>query len=559
MKLRFTLLILVAVISASSMFAQTNTFPTTGSAGVGTITPNASAILEMNSTTQGMLAPRMTKTQRDAIVSPANGLLIYQTNSSPGFYFYNGGWKALTSKGASTTLNNLTTTAINASLNPATTGTLDLGSSTTRWDEGYINTIRFNDGTSMSTASAGGGGLSGTGTSNYVTKFTGASSVGNSTIFDNSGNVGLNTTSTIGSASFVAKSLNTTGYGGMYLDMGGTSDRKPFYGFALSGSAKAWMYYDEATSQYRVYNSGDRFVIDNTGKIGIGTTAPAYNFHMLTTGTSPIMRIAKSWTGAGTTNFNLVEITNDFNFGYGTGLYAYGGHIGVKGSTANGAQTGYGVYGSGFGGTGDSYGVYGTASSSGTAYGVFGTTTGGVTQWAGGFDGKVQITNGSDASLSSHGYLTIGTISSTNVIIDNNEIMARNNGANSPLYFNDDGGDVIMCYGGGNVRIGAAAVAAPGYLLAVDGKVICEELKVQLSDSWPDYVFADDYHLPSLYEVEKLINEHNHLPGIPSAAEIEKDGIAVGEMQKAMMEKIEELTLYIIELQKQIDTLKSEK
>src|SRR6187455_2857319 len=76
-----------------------NIFPSTGSAGIGTTTPNASSLFEIRSTTQGMLIPRMTVLQRNAIVSPATGLLIYQTNSAPGFYYYTGtAWKAITPK-----------------------------------------------------------------------------------------------------------------------------------------------------------------------------------------------------------------------------------------------------------------------------------------------------------------------------------------------------------------------------------------------------------------------------------------------------------------------------
>ena len=62
-----------------------NIFPATGAAGIGTTTPDASSLLEIKSTTQGLLISRMTKTQRDAIATPATGLLIYQTNSTPVF------------------------------------------------------------------------------------------------------------------------------------------------------------------------------------------------------------------------------------------------------------------------------------------------------------------------------------------------------------------------------------------------------------------------------------------------------------------------------------------
>jgi hypothetical protein len=96
--------------------AQTNTFPSTGSAGIGTTSPVTSSILEMVSTSQGMLVPRMTKVQRDAIYKPEIGLLLYQTNSTPGFYYYTGtAWAAVTpkAKGWSLTGNSGTTPATN--------------------------------------------------------------------------------------------------------------------------------------------------------------------------------------------------------------------------------------------------------------------------------------------------------------------------------------------------------------------------------------------------------------------------------------------------------------
>jgi hypothetical protein len=79
--------------------AQTNTFPKTGAAGIGTTTPDSSSLLEIKSTAKGILIPRMTQAQRNAITRPATGLLIYQTNATPGFYYYNGSaWTAVTQK-----------------------------------------------------------------------------------------------------------------------------------------------------------------------------------------------------------------------------------------------------------------------------------------------------------------------------------------------------------------------------------------------------------------------------------------------------------------------------
>jgi hypothetical protein len=110
----------------------------------------------------------------------------------------------------------------------------------------------------------------------------------------------------------------------------------------------------------------------------------------------------------------------------------------------------------------------------------------------------------------------------------------------------------------GNVMIGSGA-PANGYKLSVDGKIIAEEIKVQLNSSWPDYVFDKKYPLASLHSLDKYIQTYKHLPNIPAAHIMEKEGIALGDMQTRMMEKIEELTLYIIDLQKQLDELKSKK
>ena len=105
----------------------------------------------------------------------------------------------------------------------------------------------------------------------------------------------------------------------------------------------------------------------------------------------------------------------------------------------------------------------------------------------------------------------------------------------------------------GNVGIGTLT---PGsFKLAVEGKIGAREIVVQ-TGAWADFVFSSDYRLPSLAEVEAHINENGHLPGIPSEEEVLEKGIAIGEMQTKLLQKIEELTLYMIELQKENDALK---
>lgn len=103
----------------------------------------------------------------------------------------------------------------------------------------------------------------------------------------------------------------------------------------------------------------------------------------------------------------------------------------------------------------------------------------------------------------------------------------------------------------GNVSIGRTGGPA-AYKLAVAGKIIAEELKVQLQAQWPDYVFTEYYKLPTLEEVEQQIKEKGHLANMPSAEEVNREGFEVGELTRLQQEKIEELTLYIIELNKKL-------
>lgn len=96
------------------------------------------------------------------------------------------------------------------------------------------------------------------------------------------------------------------------------------------------------------------------------------------------------------------------------------------------------------------------------------------------------------------------------------------------------------------------------YRLFVRKGIRTEKLKVDIaSGSWADYVFDDSYQLMPLAQVEEYIEENNHLPGIASAQEVENEGMDVGAMNAKLLEKVEELTLYIIEMKKQIDVLEA--
>jgi hypothetical protein len=106
--------------------------------------------------------------------------------------------------------------------------------------------------------------------------------------------------------------------------------------------------------------------------------------------------------------------------------------------------------------------------------------------------------------------------------------------------------DKAMLHYEGNVSINTTNFDYP---FSVNGKILAKEIKVEAS-SWPDYVFIKDYPLSTLQETEKHIKEKGHLPGIPSAAEVKANGIDLGEMNAKLLQKIEELTLHLIEQNK---------
>ena len=111
----------------------------------------------------------------------------------------------------------------------------------------------------------------------------------------------------------------------------------------------------------------------------------------------------------------------------------------------------------------------------------------------------------------------------------------------------------------GNLGIGTSSFldGLTTYRLSVDGKIRAEGVKVYTD--WADYVFENSYNLLTIEEVESFIAKNGHLKDIPSAEEVEKNGIELGEMNKLLLQKIEELTLYVIDLNKEIELLKKGK
>lgn len=124
--------------------------------------------------------------------------------------------------------------------------------------------------------------------------------------------------------------------------------------------------------------------------------------------------------------------------------------------------------------------------------------------------------------------------------------------------YNTGGGfmnNVLFLADNGNVGVGTNE---PPAKFSVNGKVLAKEVHVCTSpDCWPDYVFGENYKLMNLKELDAYVKANKHLPGVPSVSEVEEQGdVDLGQMNAILLEKVEELTRYVIDLQKQIDELK---
>ncbi|WP_179413725.1 hypothetical protein HDF19_13275 [Mucilaginibacter sp. E4BP6] len=116
------------------------------------------------------------------------------------------------------------------------------------------------------------------------------------------------------------------------------------------------------------------------------------------------------------------------------------------------------------------------------------------------------------------------------------------------------GGNIVLQPAAGSVTIGTSNIP-PGFMLAINGSGIATSFTVQSYANWPDYVFNTDYKLRSLDQVKTYIDQNHHLPDIPSADQVAKDGINLGEIDNVFTKKIEERTLYLIDKDSQVKDL----
>ena len=301
---------------------------------------------------------------------------------------------------------------------------------------------------------------------------------------------------------------------------------------SLTGSLASPNEYLGSYNQYPVIfkmNNSERMRIATDGAIGIGTSTPGRALHVQTGQTNGGLRVTQTTNG-----FSSLELFN----------LTSGGHNWTLASTgsANGEGAGH-------------FELYDYTSSEYRFF-INGTT---------GFTGigttspqeKLDVAG----NLNVRGKLKMQVPASSQPIaglsIDVTSFATVANAANSFYFRVQDIGAAytpFMVRGDGAVCVGGTRVAS-GAKLSVNGQMYAEQVNVQLNANWPDYVFSKQYQLAPLSEIDQYIQENSHLPGIPSAFELKEKGLDVADMQTKQMQKIEELTLYIIEQQKLIDAM----
>lgn len=237
----------------------------------------------------------------------------------------------------------------------------------------------------------------------------------------NAGFVGVGRSSPFGAEKFGIQSPATgSSYGGMYVRTDGAA-AKPFYGYACTNGPTCWTFLDGSDSSWNLYNSGTRLTVTNTGNVGIGDTSPGAKLSINGSSSGDVLYVTNTVSGTG--RAAQFYVPNTSNAG---AIYAV-------------------TYGGGYAASFETHQSNSTATVSmfhnnGPVLRLIGGLNGGT--WA--TDVPLAITGGSDASVSGGGFIVCGSVAGTNVVIDNNEVMARNNGAAATLYLNNDGGDVII-------------------------------------------------------------------------------------------------------------------
>lgn len=564
------LLIYINVIIAATLHAQ-NIFPTSGAAGIGTTMPNASSLLEIKSTTKGLLIPRMSAKQRGAISKPAEGLMVYQTDGTKGFYFYNGtAWIALSGSAGTETdpqVGTITTDKIPRWDGSAlTTGSI--------YDDGnyigvgvpqnskfrvYARSSSAGESQVLQTKSAFKGEANGSSGSTGTVYATGILGIKNPSVLYNAQQINFGFPD--GSIKYIGglgvKEMDSTGGAGLYGWSRGLADNN----YGVMGTVTS-----PTGSNYGVYgkafgNAGANFglfgksenakinygvfatAITKAGEYGYGISASATgdgtNYAGFFSGHVQITSADEALTIAGTNPYIQMQVGSN--------------EVGYVRANVTDMEI---------------------ATNAGNDVGNLVLRTNGADRMIVAANGRVAInTLITPAQLNVTGTDEVVNISGTNPYLqmsaggtdigylrarDGNLQLAVNSGnAAGKIQLMTKNKTRLWIDGNGNVSVSDDGKVANGYLLSVKGKVVAEEVLVQLNGSWPDYVFESNYKLMKLAELKQYITQNNHLPDVPSARDM-RSGIAVGDMNKLLMQKVEELTLYVLQLHEEIQTLKNQ-
>ncbi|RIV27767.1 bZIP transcription factor [Fibrisoma montanum] len=167
-----------------------------------------------------------------------------------------------------------------------------------------------------------------------------------------------------------------------------------------------------------------------------------------------------------------------------------------------------------------------------------------------------QLTAASASTITTNKYLTVDA--SGNVVLGSTAVTRGRLADTQDLW--QKTGQYAQSTGTDGVIIGSLDKTPAGYKLYVQEGILTEKVKVAIKDTdqWSDKVFSPTYNLTPLAEVEQYVKTNKHLPGIPSAEEVVHQGVDVGQMDAKLLEKIEELTLYIISQQKELAVLRQQ-
>jgi trimeric autotransporter adhesin len=476
-----------AMVLGAGFLACGSSFAQTKNVGIGTTTPDASAVLDIQSSNKGLLIPRMSSDQMRTINSPAAGLMVYQTGEKAGFYFFNGkDWKPLTdatedAKSVAFDPDNwgLNGNSISSTNFIGTTNAQPLKFKVQNFDAGLIDNSFTTRGLFLGLVA----GRNNTGLRNVGLGFEALSlPAGNS----GSDNIAIG----VG----VLKN-NTTGFQNTAIGSGAMgSNTVGQRNFAIGAFALQF----NTTGNFNLAIGSSAMQLNTSGgsNVSVGGSSLSKN----TTGNQNVAIGLSSLLNNQTGNDNV-------SIGHNSGLNATGSGNVFIGKSAGELESA---------GSNKLY-ISNTNSANPLIKGDFSA-------------------NNLQVNSRTTGYLAIGDFSTAT--------------SSSP--------------GTGGLPLPANIGQANGYRLVVQDGILCEKVKVALratgSSDWADYVFEPEYQskMMSLEEIDEYIKTNKHLPNVPSTAEVQKEGLDFHQTSRMFMEKIEELTLYMIDMKKEINLLKTE-